>query len=651
MLDLFDKKPNQENSYEAKDIEVLEGLEPVRQRPGMYIGGTDKKALHHLASEIIDNSMDEAVAGHASIIYIKLKDNNKLCIRDNGRGIPVAKHPKRPKLSTLEVLCTTLHSGGKFSSKAYNTSGGLHGVGLSVVNALSEDLLIEVNRDKNLWRQEYSKGKPKYDIKKIQESNKKGTYIEFIPDKEIFGDEVIFDPKILREMAESKAYLFRGITINWEFETDNSENREKLSFNFPEGIKDFLVNKLSGGPLLIEEMFCGKTNLESKEEIIEWAICWPLKLESNLVSFCNTIPTVEGGSHENGFKVGLTRAMRSFGEINNIKKSEKITSEDLLGKSYGIISIFITNPQFQGQTKEKLSSPKTQKSIENYLKDHFEVWLNNNLEIAKYLLHETINRSDERIRKRKEKDANKNNFIKKIYLPGKLADCSQKEAKGSELFIVEGDSAGGSAKQARKRENQAILALRGKILNVASSTKDKMEQNKELSDLTKTLNCGTRDKFDLDKLRYEKIIIMTDADVDGAHITSLLLTFFFQEMKELVIAGNLYLAQPPLFRITQKDLTFYAMDDAHKDEIIKKNFKSNSKIEISRFKGLGEMPAKQLKETTMDENNRILIRVNLPRDIIPQTSIFVDDVMGKNPEKRLKFIKDKVKANDINFVD
>ena len=651
MLDLFDKKPNEENSYEAKDIEVLEGLEPVRQRPGMYIGGTDKKALHHLASEIIDNSMDEAVAGHASIIYIKLKDNNKLCIRDNGRGIPVAKHPKRPKLSTLEVLCTTLHSGGKFSSKAYNTSGGLHGVGLSVVNALSEDLLIEVNRDKNLWRQEYSKGKPKYEIKKIQESNKKGTYIEFIPDKEIFGDEVIFDPKILREMAESKAYLFRGITINWEFETDNTESREKLSFNFPEGIKDFLVNKLSDGPLLIEEIFCGKTNLESKEEIIEWAICWPLKLESNLVSFCNTIPTIEGGSHENGFKVGLTRAMRSFGEINNIKKSEKITSEDLLGKSYGIISIFITNPQFQGQTKEKLSSPKTQKSIENYLKDHFEVWLNNNLEIAKYLLHETINRSDERIRKRKEKDANKNNLIKKIYLPGKLADCSQKEAKGSELFIVEGDSAGGSAKQARKRENQAILALRGKILNVASSTKDKMEQNKELSDLTKTLNCGTRDKFDIDKLRYEKIIIMTDADVDGAHITSLLLTFFFQEMKELVIAGNLYLAQPPLFRITQKDLTFYAMDDEHKDEIIKKNFKSNSKIEISRFKGLGEMPAKQLKETTMDQNNRILIRVNLPRDIIPQTSIFVDDVMGKNPEKRLKFIKDKVKANDINFVD
>ena len=651
MLDLFDKKPKKENSYEAKDIEVLEGLEPVRQRPGMYIGGTDKKALHHLASEIIDNSMDEAVAGYATTISITLKDNNKLCIKDNGRGIPVDNHPKRPKLSTLEVICTTLHSGGKFNSKAYNTSGGLHGVGLSVVNALSEDLLIEVNRDKNLWRQEFAKGIPKYKIKKIQESNKKGTYIEFIPDREIFGYEVNFDAKILRDMSESKAYLFRGITINWEVESDILENREKHSYNFPDGIKDFLVNKLSNGPLLIEEMFCGKTNLDSKEEIIEWAICWPIKLDSNLLSFCNTIPTIEGGSHENGFKTGLTRAMRSFGEINNIKKSEKISSEDLLGRSYGIISIFITNPQFQGQTKEKLSSPKTQKSIENFLKDHFELWLNNNLEIAKYLLSETINRSEERIRRKKDKDLSKNNLIKKIYLPGKLADCSQKEAKGSELFIVEGDSAGGSAKQARKRENQAILALRGKILNVASSTIDKMEQNKELSDLKKTLNCGTREKFDIEKLRYEKIIIMTDADVDGAHITSLLLTYFFQEMKELVTAGMLYLAQPPLYRITQKDITFYAMNNEHKDEIIKKHFKTNSKVDISRFKGLGEMPARQLKETTMDVNNRILLRVNLPRDIVPETSVFVNNVMGKNPEKRLQFIKDKVKANEINFVD
>ena len=651
MLDLFDKKPKKQNSYEAEDIELLEGLEPVRQRPGMFIGGTDKKALHHLASEIIDNSMDEAVAGYANTIRITIKDNNKLCIRDNGRGIPVDNHPKRPTLSTLEVICTTLHSGGKFSSKAYNTSGGLHGVGLSVVNALSADLLIEVNRDGSLWRQEFSQGKPKYKIKKLKESIKKGTYIEFTPDSEIFDDEVKFDPKILREMAESKAYLFRGITIHWEIESKINENIEKLTFKFPNGIKDYVVNRLSDGPLLIEEMFCGKTNLESKEEIIEWTLCWPINLDTNLLSFCNTIPTIEGGSHENGFKTALTKAMRSFGEINNIKKASKISSEDLLGKAFGVISIFIKNPQFQGQTKEKLSSQKTQKSIESILKDHFEVWLNNNLEMGKYLLNETIFRSEERIRKRKEKDINKNKLIKKIYLPGKLADCSQKQAQGSEIFIVEGDSAGGSAKQARNREYQAILALRGKILNVATSTQDKMEQNKELSDLKKTLNCGTRDKFDIQKLRYEKIIIMTDADVDGAHITSLLLTFFFQEMTELVTVGKLYLAQPPLYRITQKDITFYAMNDDHKDEIIKKHFKLNSKVEVSRFKGLGEMPAKQLKETTMDRNNRILLRVKLPRNNIPETSLFVDDVMGKNAEKRLQFIKDKVQADEINFVD
>ena len=401
MLDLFDKKPKKEDSYEAKDIELLEGLEPVRQRPGMYIGGTDKKALHHLASEIIDNSMDEAVAGHASTINIKLKSNNTLCITDNGRGIPVDNHPKRPNLSTLEVICTTLHSGGKFNSKAYNTSGGLHGVGLSVVNALSEELIVEVNRDKNLWRQEFSKGMPKTKIKKIKESSKKGTYIEFIPDKEIFGNDVNFDAKILKQMAESKAYLFRGITINWELDADDSKNNEKITYNFPNGIKDFLINKLNDGPLIINEIFSGKTFLDSEEEMIEWSICWPIQLESNLLSFCNTIPTHEGGSHENGFKVALTKAMRSFGEINNIKKASKISSEDLLGRAFGIISIFIKNPQFQGQTKEKLSSPKTQKSIENSLNDHFEVWLNNNIEIAKYLLNETINRSDERIRRKK----------------------------------------------------------------------------------------------------------------------------------------------------------------------------------------------------------------------------------------------------------
>ena len=651
MLDLFDKKPNKKSSYDAKDIEVLEGLEPVRQRPGMYIGGTDKKSLHHLASEIIDNSMDEAVAGYATTIDIILEDNNKLCIKDNGRGIPVEEHPKRPGISTLEVICTTLHSGGKFNSKSYNTSGGLHGVGLSVVNALSSKLIVEVNRDGHLWQQTFKQGKPTNKIKKIEESKKKGTYIEFTPDTEIFGDEIKFDAKILKEMAESKAYLFKGVTINWKINSSDKTLNEKATFNFPNGIKDYLLNKLDKKELLLDEVFFGQTQLGSIEETIEWAVSWPLQLDGKFNSFCNTIPTIEGGSHENGFKNGLTKALKSFGEINNVKKASKITSDDLLGRSYTIISVFIKNPQFQGQTKEKLSSPITQKFIETNLKDHFELWLNNNLDVGKFLLNEAIGRSEERIRRKKEKEENKSNLIKKINLPGKLADCSQKSAEGSELFIVEGDSAGGSAKQARNREKQAILALRGKILNVASATNEKMNQNKELSDLKKTLGCGTRENFKIENLRYEKIIIMCDADVDGAHITSLLLTFFFQEMPGIISAGKLFLAQPPLYRISSKDLTLYATDDNHKDELIKNNFKSNQKIDISRFKGLGEMPSKQLKDTTMDINNRTLLKIDLLQDSIPKTFNFVDSVMGKNSEKRLQFIQDKVKANEVDFVE
>ena len=651
MLDLFDKKSKKKASYEAKDIELLEGLEPVRQRPGMYIGGTDKKALHHLASEIIDNSMDEAVAGYASAIDIILEDNNKLTVKDNGRGIPVEEHPKRPGLSTLEVICTTLHSGGKFNSKSYNTSGGLHGVGLSVVNALSSELIVEINRDGYLWRQEYTKGKPSTKITKVQESKKKGTFIQFIPDSEIFSKEVVFDAKILRNMAEAKSYLFKGITINWKVNKSNAAENENCTFKFPNGIKDFLTNKINNKQLLIDKIFYGHTHLETNEETIEWALCWPLQIDNKFFSFCNTIPTIEGGSHENGFKIGLVKAIKSFGELNNIKKASKITSDDLLGRSFGIISIFIKNPQFQGQTKEKLSSPSTQKFIETNLKDHFELWLNNNLELGKFLLNESISRSEERIRKKNEKEQNKANLIKKINLPGKLADCSNKTANGSELFIVEGDSAGGSAKQARNRETQAILALRGKILNVASATQDKMNQNKELSDLKKTLGCGTRENFILDKLRYEKIIIMCDADVDGAHITSLLLTFFFQEMPDLISAGKLFLAQPPLYRITSKDVTLYAHDDEHKDKIIKNDFKSNQKFEISRFKGLGEMPSKQLKETTMDSKNRTLLKVNLISSNIPHTFNFVEDVMGKNSEKRLQFIQDKVRSNKVKYVD
>ena len=642
------------NNYEAKDIELLEGLEPVRKRPGMYIGGTDKESLHHLASEIIDNAMDEAVAGYATKIEIKLLKNNQLLIKDNGRGIPVSNHPKRPKISTLEVICTTLHSGGKFNSNIYKTSGGLHGVGLSVVNALSSNLVVEVYREGFTWRQEFSRGVPQYKVKKIEKNKNSGTQIVFQPDSKIFKDGTEFDPRMLSNMAESKAYLFKGVTIELEInflEKNNEYYKDKKIYYFPNGIKDFLNNKLINKPLFIKKTFNGSAKLENKEEFIEWAICWPAQVDQLFTSYCNTIPTPNGGSHENGFKLALTKALRSFGELNNVKKSLKVSTEDLMANSFGIISVFLKAPQFQGQTKEKLNEPKAQKVIENSIKDHFELWLNNNRDIAFSLLQHAIYKLEERVRRKNEKDLYKNANKKLINLPGKLVDCSHTGPKNTELFIVEGDSAGGSAKQARDRDTQAILALRGKILNVASSTNEKSEQNKELNDLKRALGCGTKENLDINKLRYDRIIIMTDADVDGAHITSLLLTFFFKEMLEIVVQGKLFLAQPPLFRISQKGKTQYAKDEKHRDTLINKLFNKNKKIEISRFKGLGEMPAKQLKDTTMDKANRTLISVKLSNNNIETTSELVNDIMGRNPEKRLQFIKEKVESSEILYIE
>ena len=638
------------NSYDASDIEVLEGLEPVRKRPGMYIGGTDKNGMHHLFSEIIDNSMDEAVAGHANKINVEILENNIISISDNGRGIPVDKHPKFPSKSALEVILTTLHAGGKFNNKIYQTSGGLHGVGISVVNALSEFLNVEVYRDKNIYSQDFKKGKPQGKLLKLdQKTNKRGTKVTFKPDESIFDKNINFNIKRLYEFCKSKAYLFAGTEIKWvcdnKLALDNNIPNSEV-FNFSNGLEDYLNNEIEPSSFIGKECFSGKKEKDDNNNSVEWAVNWTINSDGFLKSFCNTVPTPEGGTHEMGLKNGLLKALKSHSERIGNKRGSSINSDDLSKSMVCVISLFIPDPKFQGQTKDKLSNTSAQKFIENIIKDRFENWLSNSPQQAEKLLEWIISFTEDRLRRKKEKESSRKTAIRKIRLPGKLSDCSQTSKEGTELFIVEGDSAGGSAKQARDRNFQAILPLRGKILNVANSNQSKIKENQQIADLVLALGCGLRDSYNENDLRYEKIIIMTDADVDGAHIASLLITFFHEEMPQIISNGKLFIAVPPLYKLSQGGKIFYARDDEHRESVIDKNFNRSNKIEINRFKGLGEMMPSQLKETTMIPGNRTLLRVMIPENKKNITQKTISNLMGNKPELRFEFIREKANLSN-----
>ncbi len=664
--DLFDSPGGKGygNDYTAKDIEVLEGLEPVRKRPGMYIGGTDEKALHHLFAEVLDNSMDEAVAGFATRIEVELQSNGHLKVTDNGRGIPIDPHPKFKPKTALEVIMTTLHSGGKFEGKAYQTSGGLHGVGVSVVNALADDLTVEVARNRTLYRQHYSRGKPTGKLKKVGDAhNRRGTSIAFHPDAQIFGAKLFFKPQRLFKMARSKAYLFGGVEIRWkcapELIKDNTPAEDV--FHFKAGLADYLGSLVAERPTVTDEMFVGK--VERKDDgghgNVEWAVTWGAAgfgargdmADGFCHSYCNTVPTPEGGTHEAGLRAALSKGLRAYADLAGNKKAVNVTQEDIMGTGGALLSVFVRNPEFQGQTKDKLATAEATRLTEAAIRPAFDHWLASHPKQADALLKWVIDRADERQRRRKEKEVNRASAMKKLRLPGKLSDCSNKSAEGTEIFLVEGDSAGGSAKQARDRKTQAILPLRGKILNVASASRDKILANQEVSDMTMALGSGLGAKFDIEDLRYEKVIIMCDADVDGAHIAALLITFFYQEMRELIEAGRLYMAQPPLYRLSAGGKTVYAMDDAERDAKLQSEFRSNQKVDVGRFKGLGEMNPAQLKVTTMNRETRALARVVMPEDRLPDIAYLVDQLMGKKAEPRFDYIQANAAFVGAELVD
>jgi topoisomerase-4 subunit B len=618
----------------------------------MYIGGTDEKALHHLFAEVIDNSMDEAVAGHATWIEVRYDADGFLSVADNGRGIPVDPHPKFKNKSALEVVLCTLHAGGKFDGKAYQTSGGLHGVGVSVVNALSDHLEVEVARGQQLYRMIFSRGLPQTKLEKLgQIMNRRGTTVKFRPDEQIFGKGIMFKPARLLKMARSKAYLFGGVEIRWSCDPSliKDDTPAEATFHFPGGLKDYLTATIDGRARVTKDIFAGRIEKEKGHGSVEWALCWIGDEDGFLHSYCNTVPTPEGGTHESGLRTALMKGLRAYGELVGNKKSAQITAEDILGTATGMLSVFVREPEFQGQTKDRLATQEASRIVETAVRDAFDHWLADSPQQATRLLEWTIDQAEDRLKRRREKEIGRQNATRKLRLPGKLIDCSSSSGD-TEIFLVEGDSAGGSAKQARNPKTQAVLPLRGKILNVANATSAKLSQNQLLTDLVTALGVGTGAKYRDEDLRYDRVIVMTDADVDGAHIASLLITFFYQEMPELVENGHLFLAVPPLYRLTQGGKVIYARDDRHKDQLMEAEFKGRGKVDVTRFKGLGEMDFKDLKITTMDPGRRMLLRVEVIEDEKPVLAEAVNALMGSKPELRFRFIQERAAfAKDLDI--